>query len=229
METCINDIKIAQAALARRGDIFESSKAGPSLCTTDSDDKKWVSHKDRTRQWMRAKANCWRLVAALEKLQDEEVEMVKERGVNEALYLWELAKDERWQVPGFRYAEFSVSKEGKLITRPQATKAASNSVPTEEASSEGGWEMIRRRSKKRPQPFTNSPQDEHTQLNTDEVIPKAMEGVNNRLEDLSLTPKNCFKLFDKDSEGAITAVVDKATGNPISILNGNATSVRVFS
>jgi hypothetical protein len=228
MGTCINDIKIAQAALARRGGIFESSKAGPALCTTDFDDKKWMSHKDWIRQWMRAKVNFWRLVATLEKLRDEHVEVVEERGVNEALCLWELAKDECWQVPGFRYAEFSVSKEEKLIPRPQTITAVSSLVPKEEALSEEGWETVRRRWKKRSQPFTNSPQHGHRQLNTDEVIPKEMEGVTNRLEDLVLTPKNGFRPFDKDSEEATTAVVALVTGNPRSILNGVATAVRVF-
>ncbi|KAH6878715.1 hypothetical protein BKA58DRAFT_398726 [Alternaria rosae] len=222
-EARISEVRAAKSALASRGGIFESSKAGPELRTNGVDDQSWMSHKDCTSRWKRAKLDCWRLVATLEKLRDEQSDMAEEWGVDEALYLWELARDECWKVPGCRYLEDFTPNETELISRSQITQTVSEPTTKEGEDSEGSWETVKRMWKRRSQPIENSFPDEHGPLDADQVTLKEMEGVNNRLADPSSTPRNRFDTLVKDGRCATTAAVAKAMNKSKSLLKRDMT------
>lgn len=227
-EVRIGEVRSAKSALASRGGIFESSKAGPELRTNGIDDQNWMSHKNCTSRWKRAKLDCWRLVATLEELRDEQSDMAEEWGVDEALYLWEIAREECWKVPGCRYLEDLAPNKTKLTSRSQVMENVSEPTLKEEEDFEGSWETVKRMWKRRSQPIENSVPDEHGQLNADQVTLKEMEGVKNRLADRSSTPRNHLDTFVKDGRCATTAAVAKAMNKSKSLLKRDMTLVRTF-
>jgi hypothetical protein len=229
MEARIREVKFTQAALARRGGIFESSNAGPEVYAAIIDGQNRMTHKDWTSRWKRVKLDCWRLVVTLEKIRDERLEIVEEWGVDEALYLWELAKDECWQVPGCRYVDNCASDEEKLTQQSQAAETVSEPASKQEEDSENSWETVKRRWKNRSRSLRVLSQDENEQLDTDQVVLNEMEEVNNRLENLDSTPGNRLDELAEDGEGTATAAVAKATTKSRSVLNGDTIPVRTFS
>jgi len=224
-EARIGEVKFATFALARRGGIFESSKAGPELRTNGIDDLGWMSHKDCTGRWKRAKLDCWRLVATLENLRDEHFDMAEEWGVDEALYLWELARDECWKVPGCQYLEYPGSKEVKLTSRSPVIETVSEPTPQEEEDSDGSWEKVKRRWKRRSQQISFS--DDNEPLDVDQMNLKEMEGVNNRLADARSTPRNRFDKIVKTSRSATTVAVAQAVSRSKGLLQGDTKQVRI--
>ncbi|KAI4907530.1 hypothetical protein J4E90_009559 [Alternaria incomplexa] len=223
-EARIGEVKFATFALARRGGIFESSKAGPELRTNGIDDLGWMSHKDCTSRWKRAKLDCWRLVANLENLRDEQFDMAEEWGVDEALYIWELARDECWKVPGCQYLEYPASKEVDLTSRSPAIENVSEPTPQEEEDSDGSWEKVKRRWKRRSQQISFS--DDNEPLDVDQMNLKEMEGVNNRLADARSTPRNRFDKIVKTSRSATTVAVAQAVSRSKGLLQGDTKQVR---
>jgi hypothetical protein len=223
-EARIAEVKAVQAALTRRGGIFGSSNAGPDWCSTDGDVKKWMNHRDWTRQWRRTRLDCWRLVAKLEKLQDEKSDLVEEWGVDEALDLWERAKEECSQVPGFQHVEDSASTAEEEMPKSHNTQAVSEPAQTEENPSKGDWETVKRRWKKRSQPLKSSHQDDFKQEDTGKVTLKEMKGVTNRLKDLEFALGNRFEAHAKDNKYT-SAVLIEPTENPRRIPRGEGTPV----
>jgi hypothetical protein len=175
----ITDIELAQAVLARRGGIFGSWSAG---FHRDEQRKLWMTHRDCTNQWRKAKISCMRGVELLEKLRDEHPEDVEKWGLDEALYIWELKKDGCCCVPGLpgfrteeeqeefekkKEVEEAAAPENKEVVAskpspkeelrrkaaPEAKQAAvSEPSPKEEESADDGWEVVKRKWKMRRQP-----------------------------------------------------------------------------
>ncbi|KAG9188564.1 hypothetical protein G6011_07269 [Alternaria panax] len=212
-EARIAEVKATQAALSRRGGIFGSSNAAGDWCTTNDNIKKWMTHRDWTKQWRRTRLNCWRLVETLEKLQDERCDMAQEWGLDEALYIWEMAKDECSQVPGYGHMKYHASAKEQDKPHSQNTQAILKPAPTEEESSEGDWETVKRRWKTRSQPFMSLLQDEPEPEDT-----KKTNGVTNGLKHLGFNSENCFKTLTKDDK-KVAELIKK----PRCILNGDAT------
>ena len=196
-EARIAEVKATQAALSRRGGIFDSSNAGGEWCTTESNAKKWMTHRDWTKQWRRTRLNCWRLEATLEKLQDERCDMAEQWGLDEALYIWELAKDECSQVPGYGHTGDFVS------TKVQDTQAVLKPASAEEQSSGEDWETVKCRWKKRSQPLKSLLQDE-----PEKAVTKETNSVINRLKHLGCTSENRFKALIKHDTNVVTKLAE---------------------
>ncbi|KAF1835714.1 hypothetical protein BDW02DRAFT_277808 [Decorospora gaudefroyi] len=102
INTHIKNIKIAQGGLADRGGIFESLHTAPDWYLPG---RKWMKHKDWTKKWRSARLACSNAVDTLEKLRDEHPDMVKAWGVDLALRVWEMEKDECCRIPGYPYGD----------------------------------------------------------------------------------------------------------------------------
>ncbi|KAI4920560.1 hypothetical protein J4E85_009327 [Alternaria conjuncta] len=145
--------------------------------------------------------------------------MAEEWGVDEALYLWELARDECWKVPGCQYLEYPASKEVELTSQSPAMETVSKPTPQEEEDSDGSWEKVKRRWKRRSQQISFP--DDDGPLDVDQVNLKEMEAVNNRLADARSTPKNRFDTIVKSSRSATTIAVAQAVNRSKCLLKGD--------
>ncbi|KAH9863636.1 hypothetical protein J1614_009568 [Plenodomus biglobosus] len=109
VKSCISDIKAAQAGLQDRGGIFFSKNYGQ----TANVNGKPSTHRDWTNKWRIAKIRCYNVVQRLEQVRAEDSGEFRECGVHEALKIWEEAKEECCQVPGYHYI---VDNPGKNAT-----------------------------------------------------------------------------------------------------------------
>ena len=114
LESHIGQIKEVQTRLTSHGGIFESKTAGPK---TDSG-WEYTNHQTWTSKLRAAKVKCYRVVEALKKLYEEQLDMIEEWGIDEALYLWQLARNECCKVPEYKY----VGDDRKQVTLLEETK-----------------------------------------------------------------------------------------------------------
>ncbi|RAR01102.1 hypothetical protein DDE82_006791 [Stemphylium lycopersici] len=221
VQTRIDRVKATQIALAQRGGVFESSTKGPQWSTIDGPTRKQVSHKDLLNKWRAAKINCCKLVEALEKMRDKKPEMVDEWGIDEALYLWELAKDECCRVPGYKYLEESsakkeIEKKTEAKDLPQVEAPVSKHTPGEEPSEEDlatvkqNWQ--RRSSLSDPQL-----QREPKTLNAKEIAEIDTTAAMNGIKNLDISTEDQSKALakhSKDSASVATDAVEDAKTTP---------------
>ncbi|RYN33794.1 hypothetical protein AA0112_g5750 [Alternaria arborescens] len=123
--------------------------------------------------------------------------MAEQWGLDEALYIWELAKDECSQVPAY-------GRTGNFFpTNVQDTQAVLKSAPTEEQLSGEDWKTVKCRWKKRSQLLKSLPQDEPKQ-----AVTKETNSVVNRLKHMGCTSGNCFKALVKHDTNVVTKLAE---------------------
>jgi hypothetical protein len=195
MNHFIEEVKLAQTVLARRGGIFESHGAGIKL---DEDRKKDLTHRDCTNQWRTAKLGCLKGVESLEKLRDKHPDEVEKWGLDEALNIWELKREGCCRVPGYRYDDKEMPKiekrdEVKEEVAPEVKQEPTpEPSPKEDEPADDGWEVVKRKWKKRRQPCGLNLTDETEQNDPDEAILREMKALTDRLENSKLSSKNHF-------------------------------------
>lgn len=99
VKSCISDIKAAQAGLQDRGGIFFSKNYGQ----TANVNGKPSTHRGWTSKWRIAKIRCYNVVQRLEQVRAQDSGEGRGCGVHEALKIWEEAREECCQVPGYHY------------------------------------------------------------------------------------------------------------------------------
>ena len=150
---------------------------------------------------------CYRVVEALEKLHDEQPDMIEEWGIDEALYLWELGRDECCKVPGYKYVG-NAPKEVTLLEDSKAAKSTPIAVPApkEKIAPEdnSGWATVTRKWKKRLQSQNLLSEDEDGQPEPGNSLLKELEAIKHKIDRLQICFDSLFEAlahsFDEGSE-----------------------------
>ncbi|EDU47544.1 hypothetical protein PtrSN002B_000870 [Pyrenophora tritici-repentis] len=191
LESHIEEIKGIQAALDSRGGIFKSKMAEPKT----ENGGMYADHQTWMRKWRGAKIKCCRLVEALERLRDEHPDMMEYWGIDEALYLWELAADECCKVPGYKYVGDAPEEDIALEDTKEVESTASIPIvipaPKEDISPEddSGWAIVTHIWKKRSQSWSLPSEDEEEKPGTENTILIELEAIEKSLAQLEAINK----------------------------------------
>ncbi|CAA9966998.1 hypothetical protein PTMSG1_10357 [Pyrenophora teres f. maculata] len=240
LKSHIEEIKEIQTALDSRGGIFKSKTAEPRT----KNGWMYANHQTWTKKWREAKIKCCRFVEALEKLRDEHPDMIEDWGMDEALYLWELAADECCKVPGYKYVGDALKDDMAL----GETKAAESTVPTPIVISaprdgispedDSGWDTVTRIWKKRSQSWSLLLEDEEKKLGSENTILAELEATHKNLDGLQSFSNNpaealaeAFGDGSDDDGGETHSTIIEASetpsGSPTSmIISNHANGIR---
>lgn len=199
MESHIDQIKEVQTRLTSRGGIFESKITGPKT------DNGWeyTNHQTWTSKWRTVKVKCSRVVEALEKLHDEQPDMIEEWGIDEALYLWELARDECCKVPGYKYVGNAL-KEVILLEDTKEAKSTPITIPAPKEKivpeDDSGWATVTCTWKKRSQSQNLLSEDEDERPEPGNNLLKDLEAINHKLDWLQICFDNLSEALAHSSD-----------------------------
>ncbi|RMZ67428.1 hypothetical protein GMOD_00001348 [Pyrenophora seminiperda CCB06] len=198
LQSHIDKIKDVQIGLSNRGGIFKSKK--PDNCW------RYIGHKNWINKWRAAKIQCCRFLGALEKLHDDHPDMRQAWGLDEALYLWEMATDECCRVPGYKYlgdaAEGDVSLECTKKLEPIESIPIAIQATREENRPEDddGWATVTRIWKEGSQSWTLLSEDQGGRPETRNT---GLEAINNKPDG--------FQTFSGDLSEALAEAFDDSS------------------